>query len=78
MLQKQKKVVHGARISFNLIIGNNEICAELLPLPRSKKVTLTHINNMLTSEIMSDVTNQLVEKSLKRFTHNSMNNTQMV
>jgi len=66
-----KKVVHGfrwivARLSFNLIIGNRDVCAELLPVPRRKKTTREQNNMMLTSEIMNDVTNQLVEKSFKR------------
>eukprot|EP00555_Chaetoceros_dichaeta_P004784 CAMPEP_0198256516 /NCGR_PEP_ID=MMETSP1447-20131203/6431_1 /TAXON_ID=420782 /ORGANISM="Chaetoceros dichaeta, Strain CCMP1751" /LENGTH=176 /DNA_ID=CAMNT_0043943193 /DNA_START=92 /DNA_END=619 /DNA_ORIENTATION=+ len=74
-----KKVVHGmrwivARLSFNLIIGNRDVCAELLPVPRRKNSsrTVTHDeehSRTLTSEIMNDVTSQLVEKSLERLQH---------
>ena len=69
-----KKVVHGfwwivVRLSFNLIMGNRDVCAELLPVPRRKKTVSKQNNMMFNSEIMNDVTNQLVEKSLELLKH---------
>ena len=53
-------------------MGNRDVCAELLPVPRRKKTVSKQNNMMFNSEIMNDVTNQLVEKSLELLKHNGV------
>mmetsp|Transcript_15620 Transcript_15620/g.22881 ORF Transcript_15620/g.22881 Transcript_15620/m.22881 type:complete len:180 (-) Transcript_15620:528-1067(-) len=63
-----KKVIHGirwveARLTFNIIIGNTNVCSEMLSLGTQKAGDMT-----LTSGDMLDMTNQLVENSMKKLT----------
>lgn len=60
-----RRVVHGlrwieARFTFNMIVGNISVCSEMLSVSEQQGIS------ELTSEIMLDVTNQLVEKSVEK------------
>lgn len=60
-----RKIIHGlrwimARLTFNIIVGNVHVCSEMLSMDDQIGIS------DLTSDIFSDVTNQLVEKSAKK------------
>jgi len=60
-----RRVVHGlrwieARFTFSMIVGNISVCSEMLSVSEQQGIS------ELTSEIMLDVTNQLVEKSVEK------------
>mmetsp|Transcript_20459 Transcript_20459/g.23169 ORF Transcript_20459/g.23169 Transcript_20459/m.23169 type:complete len:671 (+) Transcript_20459:83-2095(+) len=64
-----KQVVHGlrwieARLTFNLLVGNRKVCAEMLPMPNNQGEN--ECSQILSSDIMLAVTDQLIDKSLKR------------
>lgn len=68
-----RQVIHGlrwivARLSFNLIMGNRTVVAEMLPmLIQDDSENVDEFgNDTLPDRLMGDVTNQLVEKSLSR------------
>ena len=59
-----KQIMHGlrwieARFTFNIIVGNAHVCSEMMSTSGETGVT------ELTSDIFLDVTDQLIEKSLK-------------
>jgi hypothetical protein len=62
--EKADLVVHGlrwisARLVFNLLAGNSNICSEILPMvPGGDRV--------FSSDVMRDVTDHLVDKSMMR------------
>lgn len=63
-----KRVIHGlrwivARLSFSLIVGNREVCAELLPFSSTGGC---NNSSRLPFKIMNDITDCLVEKSAQR------------
>ncbi len=60
-----KKIIHGlrwieARLTFNLIVGNVNVCSEMLSMSEQAGIS------ELTSDIFLEVTNQLVEKSMNK------------
>ncbi len=60
-----RRFIHGlrwieARLTFNIIVGNISVCSEMLSVSKQQGIC------ELTSEIMVDVTNQLVEKSSEK------------
>ena len=64
-----KLVIHGlrwisARMVFNLLAGNRNVCSEMLPLSMNGQI--------LSSDVMQAVTNHLVDKSLKRLSERTL------
>ena len=67
-----RRFIHGmkwvvARLAFNLIIGNLDVCSELLTV-RSDEDSFekSEKEETLLAKAMNEVTNQLVEKSLHK------------
>jgi len=61
-VSEAKKIIHGlrwieARLTFNIIVGNVHVCSEMLSMSDQRGIS------ELTSELMMEVTDQLVEKS---------------
>ena len=67
-----KLVIHGlrwisARLVFNLLAGNRNVCAEMLPMSMNNNASCQE----LSTEVMRSVTDHLVDKSLKRLSERS-------
>ncbi len=75
-----KLVVHGlrwisARLIFNLLTGNRNVCSEMLPMahsyPGSDSLRDSVSCRVFSSSLMLDVTDRLVDKSLARLRERS-------
>lgn len=76
---EQRRIIHGlqwvvARLAFNLIIGNRDVCCELLTFAGmndrgGNTSPLIGVNERLASKAMNDVTNHLVTKTISRANH---------
>jgi len=61
-----KLVIHGlrwisARLVFNLLTGNRNVCSEMLVMPENNK-----INQVISPAVMDAITDHLVDKSIMR------------
>ena len=72
-----KLVIHGcrwilARLIFNLLTGNRQVCSEMLPMSVSNSKTQLSKSQIISTDVMRDVTDQLIDKSLKRLSERSL------